>query len=65
VAFVPIYVTYAQGRGKANMDIAVSLPQAPYVLTDPTITVSQSPLGSIPASVNTSLILVVPPRLTQ
>jgi hypothetical protein len=65
VAFVPVTIVYADSRGKSNMDIAVSVPQGPYVLTDPTVTVSQSPLGSISSSINSNLIVVVPPRLTQ
>jgi Flp pilus assembly protein TadG len=65
VAFVPVYIAYAESRGKANMDVAVSLPQGPYVLTDPTVIVSQSPLGSIPSTVNSALVVLVQPRLTQ
>ena len=65
VAFVPIYVTYTRLTGKANMDVAVSLPQGPYVLTDPTVTISESALGSIPSTVNTALVVLKPPRMTQ
>jgi hypothetical protein len=65
VAFVPVYIVYADGRGKANMDVAVSLPQAPYILTDPSVTVSQWPLGSIPPTINSSLVVLIPPRMTQ
>jgi hypothetical protein len=35
IAFVPVYVVYAQGTGQGNMDIAVV--PAPSAVTDPTV----------------------------
>jgi Flp pilus assembly protein TadG len=44
--FVPVYVVYAQGHGKANMDIAV-IPAAVGPIFDPTAVVSNvTPMGA-------------------
>jgi hypothetical protein len=44
--FVPVYVVYADGHGKANMDIAV-VPATGSPITDPTAVVSGvTPMGT-------------------
>jgi hypothetical protein len=61
--FVPIYVVYAQGRGKANMDIAV-VPASGSPITDPTIVLSSvAPLGT--SSIPPQFLTPVPAKLTQ
>jgi Flp pilus assembly protein TadG len=63
VAFVPVYVVYAQGHGKANMDIAV-VPAGGSVVTDPTAVVTnQAPLSS--SSTPAQYLVPVSGRLAQ
>jgi Flp pilus assembly protein TadG len=55
IAFVPVYVVYAQGQGQTNMDIAVV--PAPGVVTDPTAIIT----GILPlSSSSTSIQYLVP-----
>jgi hypothetical protein len=61
--FVPVQVVYAQGHGKANMDIAV-IPAAGQLVTDPTAIVGNlSPMGS--STTAAQYMVPVPPKLTQ
>jgi Flp pilus assembly protein TadG len=61
--FVPVQVVYAQGHGKANMDIAV-VPAAGQAVTDPTAIVGNlMPMGS--SSSAAQYMVPVPPKLTQ
>jgi hypothetical protein len=44
--FVPVYIVYAEGHGKANMDIAV-VPAPGVPITDPTAVISNIvPMGT-------------------
>jgi hypothetical protein len=61
--FVPVYVVYAQGHGKANMDIAV-MPAPGSATFDPTAMVSNpAPLGTSTAP--PQFVIQVPGKLTQ
>jgi Flp pilus assembly protein TadG len=61
--FVPVYVVYADGHGKANMDIAV-VPATGHPITDVTAVVGNvSPLGT--SGVPPQYTVPVPAKVTQ
>jgi Flp pilus assembly protein TadG len=60
--FVPVYLVYADGHGKANMDIAV-VPAPGNPLTDPTVVIGKvQPLGT---SSTPQYVVPVPGKLTN
>jgi hypothetical protein len=62
VYFVPVYIVYAEGHGKANMDIAV-IPAPGSASFDPTAVVNVSPMGT--SSNPPQYVVPVAPKLTQ
>jgi Flp pilus assembly protein TadG len=63
VYFVPVYMVYAQGNGKANMDIAVSkVPANP--ITDPTAVITNvAPMGT--SSTHRQYVVPVAAKLSK
>jgi hypothetical protein len=61
--FVPVYIVYAQGHGKANMDIAV-IPAAGSPIVDPTAVIGNpTPMGT--SSTPPQYLVPVTAKLTQ